>query len=199
MRVSLRPTPVTSCALVALLVTAEAADTSRTQADSFAKKLAVIQQHAADAPKSSRRTTVMEGELNSWFAYRAQPLLPEGVKDPKVTAVGNGKMLGVVTVDLDQVGNSRAGSGADVWRLLGGRLPISLSGVLRTKAGRGTFELQSADISGVPVPKFLVQQIVTHYTRSEDRPNGIRLDDPFTLPAGIKQIDVGQGQAVIIQ
>ena len=51
----------------------------------------------------------------------------------------------------------------------------------------------------MPVPKFLVQEIVTHYTRAEDRPNGIRLDDPFTLPASIKQIDVGQGQALVIQ
>jgi hypothetical protein len=104
-------------------------------------------------------------------------------------------MLGVVTVDLDDIAKSRSG----VWKLLGGTLPIALSGVLRTKDGRGQFDLQSAEISGVPVPRFLVQEIVTHYTRDEDRPNGIRLDDPFTLPAAIKQIDVGQGQALIIQ
>ena len=195
MRVSLRFVAVTSCALLVLLVTAEAANTSRPLADSFAKKLAIIKQHAAEAPKTTRRTTVTEGELNSWFVYRAQPLLPAGVKDPRVTAVGNGKMLGVVTVDLDDIGKK----GSGVWKLLGGTLPISLSGVLRTKDGRGQFDLQSADISGVPVPKFLVQEIVTHYTRSEDRPNGIRLDDPFTLPTRIKQIDVGQGQAVITQ
>jgi hypothetical protein len=195
MSVSLRFVAVTLCALLVLLVTAQAANTSRPQADSFAKKLAIIRQHAAESPKSARRTTVTEGEVNSWFVYRAQPLLPAGVKEPRVTAVGNGKMLGVVTVDLDDIARSRAG----VWKLLGGTLPIALSGVLRTKDGRGQFDLQSADISGVPVPKFLVQEIVTHYTRAEDRPNGIRLDDPFTLPAAIRQIDVGQGQALIIQ
>ena len=195
MRVSLRFTALTFCALLALLVTAEAVNTSRPQADSFAKKLAIIKQHAADAPKSGRRTTVTEGELNSWFVYRAPALLPAGVKAPQVTAVGNGKMLGVVTVDLDDIAKSRSG----LWKLLGGTMPISLSGVLRTKDGRGTFDLQSAEVSGVPVPKFLVQEIVTHYTRAEDRPNGIRLDDPFTLPASIKQIDVGQGQALVIQ
>ena len=195
MRVSLRFTTATFCALLALLVTAEAVDTSRPQADSFAKKLAIIKQHAAESPKSGRRTTVTEGELNSWFVYRAPALLPAGVKAPRVTAVGNGKMLGVVTVDLDDIAKSRSG----LWKLLGGTMPISLSGVLRTKDGRGTFDLQSAEVSGVPVPKFLVQEIVTHYTRAEDRPNGIRLDDPFTLPASIKQIDVGQGQALVIQ
>jgi hypothetical protein len=186
---------VISFAVVASLATAEAVDTSRPQADSFAKKLAIIKQHGAEAPKSSRRTTVTEGELNSWFVYRAPALLPVGVKDPRVTAVGNGKLVGVVTVDLDDVGKSKSGA----WNVLGGRVPISLSGILRTKDGRGQFDLQAADISGVPVPRFLVQEILSHYTKDEDRPNGVRLDDPFTLPANIKQIDVGPGQAVILQ
>ena len=195
MSVSLRLSSVICIAILAFLATAEAVNTSRPQADSFAKKLAIIKQHAAESPKSSRRTTVTEGELNSWFVYRAPALLPVGVKDPRVTVVGNGKLVGVVTVDLDDVGKSKSGA----WNVLGGRVPISLSGVLRTKDGRGQFDLQSADISGVPLPRFLVQEILSHYTRDEDRPNGVRLDDPFALPASIKQIDVGQGQAVIIQ
>jgi len=195
MSVSLRLSAVVGFALLALLVTAEAVNTSRPQSDSFAKKLAIIKQHAAQSPKSTRRTTVTEGELNSWFVYRAPPLLPVGVKDPSVTVVGNGKLVGVVTVDLDDVGKSKSGA----WNVLGGRVPISLSGVLRTKDGKGQFDLQSASLSGLPLPKFLLQEIVAHYTRDEDRPNGIRLDDPFDLPASIKQIDVGQGQAIIVQ
>jgi len=192
---SLRLSAVVCLALLALLVTAEAVNTSRPQSDSFAKKLAIIKQHAANSPKTARRTTVTEGELNSWFVYRAPPLLPVGVKDPSVTVVGNGKLVGVVTVDLDDVGKSKSGA----WNVLGGRVPITLSGVLRTKDGKGQFDLQSASLSGVPLPKFLLQEIVAHYTRDEDRPNGIRLDDPFDLPASIRQIDVGQGQALIIQ
>jgi hypothetical protein len=196
MSFSLRSTAVSSCALLALLVTAEAANTSRAQADSFAKKIAIINQHAAQAGKSTRRTTLTEAELNSWFIYRSQPHLPEGVKDPKVVAVGNGRLLGTVTVDLEAVGKSRS---SELLKYLGGRVPISLSGVLRTKDGRGQFDLQSAQVSGIPLPKFLLQEIVSHYTRGDERPNGIRLDDPFALPASIKQIDVGQGQALVIQ
>jgi hypothetical protein len=196
MSFSLRSTAVSSCALLALLVTAEAANTSRAQADSFAKKIAIINQHAEQSGKSSRRTTLTEAELNSWFMYRAQPLLPEGVKDPKVVAVGNGRLMGTVIVDLEDVGKSRS---SEVLKYVGGRVPITLNGVLRTKDGRGQFDLQSAQISGIPLPKFLLQEIVSHYTRDDDRPNGIRLDDPFALPANIKQIDVGQGQAVVTQ
>lgn len=195
MKISVRLSAVACFALLAFLVSAEAVNTSRPQSDSFAKKLAIIKQHAADSPKSARRTTVTEGELNSWFVYRAPALLPGGVKEPSVTVVGNGKLVGVVTVDLDDVGKSKSGA----WNVLGGKVPISLSGVLRTRDGKGQFDLQSASLSGVPLPKFLLQEIVAHYTRSEDHPTGIRLDDPFDLPASIKQIDVGQGQAVIIQ
>lgn len=196
MSFSLRSIAVSSCALLALLIPAEAANTSRAQADSFAKKIAIINQHAGQSGKSPRRTTLTEAELNSWFAYRAQPLLPEGVKDPSVVAVGNGRLLGTVIVDLEDVGKSRS---SEILKYLGGRVPISLSGTLRTKDGRGQFDLQSAQMSGIPLPKFLLQEIVSHYTRDDDRPNGIRLDDPFALPASIKQIDVLQGQAIVLQ
>ena len=196
MSFSLRSTAVSCCALLAFLVTAEAANTSRAQADSFAKKIAIINQHAEQSGKSSRRTTLTEAELNSWFMYRAQPLLPEGVKDPKVVAMGNGRLMGTVIVDLEDVGKSRS---SEVLKYVGGRVPITLNGILRTKDGRGQFDLQSAQISGIPLPRFLLQEIVSHYTRDDDRPNGIRLDDPFALPASIKQIDVGQGQAVVTQ
>ena len=108
-----------------------------------------------------------------------------------------------IGLKLISTGNSlpslRRPNSSSLLKLLGGRLPITLSGVLRTKDGRGQFDLQSADISGVPLPKFLLQEIVSHYTRDEDRPNGIRLDDPFALPVSIKQIDIGQGQAVVVQ
>lgn len=199
MSFSLRLVAATAFSVLALLVTAEAVTTSRPQADAFAKKIAIIKQHADRSATATRRTTVTEGELNSWFVYRSQPLLPVGVKDPQVTVIGNGKLLGVVTVDLDEVGKSKANDGSGAWKLLGGKLPISLTVVLRTKDGRGWFDLQSASLSGVPLPKFLLQEIVSHYTRTEDHPQGIRLDDPFALPSGIKQIDVGQGQAVILQ
>jgi hypothetical protein len=51
----------------------------------------------------------------------------------------------------------------------------------------------------VPVPKALVQQVLSYYSRTDEHPSGIRLDDPFELPAGIQKIEVGQGQAVVVQ
>jgi hypothetical protein len=185
--------------LMTALATAQAA-TSRPQADTFAKKIAVINQHGESAGQTARRTTLSESELNSWFAFRAQPLLPTGLTQPKITIVGNGKLMGSATMDLEAIARERgSGSGLDVWSYLGGRLPLSVSGILHTKEGRARFELQSADISGVPVPKTLLQELLSYYTRSAEKPQGARLDDTFELPANIKHIEVGQGQAVVVQ
>ena len=195
-----RPIVVSALALVTALATTYAATTSRPQADAFAKKVAIINQHAETGAKSARRTTLTEPELNSWFAYRAQPLLPTGVADPKVTIIGNGKLLGNATVDLEAIGKKRSTGGSlDLWSYLGGRVPLSVTGILSTKDGKGRFELQSAEISGVPVPKSLLQELVSYYTRTSEHPQGVKLDEPFALPASIKQIEVGQGQAVVVQ
>ena len=180
-----------------------AAAVSKQQADSFARKLALIEQRSSttqQAGAAARRIPVSEDELNSWFAYRAQPLLPQGLSEPRFTIVGNGKVMGVATVDLDAIAKKRSSGGTlDPWSLVGGRVPVTVSGVLHTDGGRGRFELQNADVSGVPVPKLLLQELVSHYSRTPDRPQGVRLDDEFELPANIQKIEVGEGQAIVVQ
>ena len=172
------------------------------QADAFARKVAIISQQGtlvARAP-AARRTAVSESEVNSWFAYRARPLLPVGMTEPQITIIGEGKVSGAATVDLEAVGKSkRTGSLIDPWSLLGGRLPVTVTGVLRTQNGEGRFELQQAAVSGVPIPKSILQELGSYYSRTPDDPGGIDLDEPFALPAGIRRIEVGQGQAVVIQ
>lgn len=183
------------------LASLSSADTklSQPQADAFSKKLGTI---AGSAPKkgTARRTPVSETELNSWMLYRAQPLIPKGVSEPTVSIIGNGKLSGRATVDLDAVSKDKAQSGGiNPWRFLSGKVPLTVSGTLKTKDGIGQFELESAYVSSVPVPKFLLQQLLTYYSKSPTRPEGVSLDEPFQLPANIRQIEVGQGQAVIVQ
>jgi hypothetical protein len=200
---SLRNIVLTACAALAVgVVTLQAATVTRQQSDAFARKLALITRHAdiTPPPAKGQRTEVTEGELNSWFAFRSQRLLPAGVAPPSIVIVGNGKLTGDIVLDLEAYAQKRrSGGGLDPWSLLGGRVPVSVSGVLHTKDGRGRFELQSAGVSGIPLPKSMVQELLSYYSRTPDKPQGIRLDDPFELPANIRQIDVGQGQAVVVQ
>jgi hypothetical protein len=189
--------------LPVLVIPLQAATVSRQSAEEFSEKIALIQrQGEASTPQrvGSRRTRLTEDELNSWFLYRAQPVLPAGVSQPQVTIVGDGRLAGQATIDLDAVAKRRASAGAfDPLSLIGGKVPVSVSGILHTRDGQARFEVQRAEMSGLPVPVTVVQEVLTYYSRSDERPQGVRLDDIFTLPANIRQIEVGQGQAVVVQ
>jgi hypothetical protein len=132
--------------------------------------------------------------------YRAQPLLPNGVGQPQVTIAGDGRVAGQAVVDLDAVAKRRSTGGAfDPFSLIGGKVPVSVTGILHTRDGMGRFEVQTAEMSGIPVPVPVLQELVTYYSRTPERPQGVKLDDAFALPANIRQIEVGQGQAVVVQ
>jgi hypothetical protein len=138
--------------------------------------------------------------VNSWFTYAAAPMLPSGVTQPQVTILGQGKVSGQAIVDLEAVAKKRSsGSVFDPWSLLGGRVPVNVTGILHTQNGIGRFEVQSAYISGIPVSPTILQELLSYYSKSPERPDGVKLDGPFPLPAKIRQIEVGQGQAVVIQ
>lgn len=183
------------------LVPLDAATVSKQNAETFARKLALIQRQA-DVPQrvGARRTPLTEDEVNSWFAYSAQPLLPAGVTQPQLSALGQGKVMGQAIVDLDTVSKRKSTGGTfDPWSFVGGKVPVSVTGILHARDGMGRFELQNAYISGVPVPATLLQELLTYYSRTPERPQGVRLDAAFELPANIRQIEVGQGQAVVVQ
>lgn len=176
-------------------------------AESFVRKLRVIDRQGdvivrgdRALPRPTRRTAVSEDEVNSWFAYRATPMLPRGLANPSLRLVGQGKVEGSVTVDLDAIGRARAnGQTLDPWRLLGGQATVHVGGVLRSAGGTARFFLDQADLGGVPVPRLVIQELVAYYSRSPERPDGVRLDDPFTLPAGIDRIEIGPAQATVVQ
>jgi hypothetical protein len=182
----------------------QAAAVSEQQAEAFTKKMATVTQRGASTAQSdargSQRTPFTEAEVNSWFVYRSREVLPVGVSEPRLTIVGDGKLKGAATVDLETIAKRRStGRTLDPWSYLGGRLPVTVSGTLRTQDGVGRFELEEATLSGVSVPPAVLQDIVAYYSKTDDAPQGVRLDGPFKLPARIKQIEVGQGQAVVVQ
>jgi len=173
---------------------------ARRDAELMKQKVAAINQFAERPGKQPRRTVVTESEVNAYLTYEAREQLPVGVVDPAVTILGTGRLSGRATVDLDAVRTQRKATGLlDPMTYLTGRLPIAASGVLTTQDGVGRFELESAELSGVPIPKMLLQEILSYYSRTPEKPGGIALDDPFALPARIREIHVQRGQAVVVQ
>jgi hypothetical protein len=174
--------------------------TSRRDATVLKQKVATITAHAERQVKAPRRTLVTETEVNSYLLYEAHEQLPTGVVEPSVTILGGGRLAGRAVVDLDAVRREKNPTSLlDPMNYLMGKVPVTAAGVLKTSNGVGHFELETAAISRLPIPKFLLQEIISYYSRTAQNPAGISLDDPFALPARIREIQVERGQAIIVQ
>jgi hypothetical protein len=170
-------------------------DAARLQA-----KLDRITKASPTRGKTPATTAITEAEVNSYLRYELGDRIPPGVTDPWVSILDNGRLAGRATVDLGRVGQSRKSGGMlDPFNLLSGSLPLAVNGVLRTKNGVGTFAVESASISSVPVPVWMLQEIVSYYSKSESAPNGVVIDKPFVLPNGIREIQTAKGQATVVQ
>jgi len=193
---------ILAAAVAAALGVCVRADTrpNRRDSETLKQKVAVINAHAERPTRQGLRTTVTEGEVNAYLAYDAGTQIPAGVVEPSVTILGAGRLSGRAVVDLDAVRKSKnATSFWDPMSYLTGRLPVTAAGTLKTSNGTGQFLLETAAIGGVPIPKLVLQEIVSYYSRTSSNPAGIGLDDRGALPARIREIQVERGQAIIIQ
>ncbi len=164
------------------------------------QKVAEIAQFGDRPARQAHRTTVTEHEVNSFLTFEAADQIPAGVVEPTLTIVGEGRVSARAVVDLDAVRKQNTQrSLLDPMSYLTGRVPVTATGILRASNGVGHFELETAAIGPVPVPKLVLQEIVGYYSRTPERPSGIGLDDSFTLPARIREIQVQAGQAVVVQ
>jgi hypothetical protein len=173
---------------------------SRESARSLLQKVADIVRSADQPARQARRTTVTEHEVNSYLTFEAGAQIPAGVVEPTVTIVGDGRLSGRAVVDLDAVRKQNGQRSLfDPMSYITGRVAVTATGILRASNGVGHFELETAAIGPLPVPKLILQEIVSYYSRTPARPSGIALDDPFTLPARIREIVVQSGRAVVVQ
>jgi len=113
--------------------------------------------------------------------------------------VSHGRLAKIREQRLDAVRASQERGMLSPWTLLRGQVPVEAIGTLRTQKGVGAFTLESANVGGVPVPKTILQELVTYYSRSESQPKGIDIEAPFQLPAHILEIRTAQGQALVVQ
>lgn len=175
---------------------------SKADGDRFQAKLIRIVA-LGNAPKGRARaaqnTVLSDTEVNSYLRFHAQEQIPVGVLEPALYAHANGMVSGSAIVDLDAVRKQKQRGWLDPMGYLTGRLPLVARGRLTTTNGMGRFELESAELSGVTIPKTVLQELLTYYSRTPENPAGINMDDPFELPAQIREIRVAPGAATVIQ
>jgi hypothetical protein len=145
-------------------------------------------------------TTVTEREVNAYLSFEGREHLPAGLTDPHIAVLPTLSLAGTATVDLDAIRAQRQSRGwLDPLNYLTGKLPVALSGRLEATDGFARFFMENAKVGGVPVPKVVVQELVSYYTKTQANPRGVNLDDPYPLPARVRRIDVRPGEALVKQ
>jgi hypothetical protein len=177
---------------------------TKQQADQFTVKLNQIVEQGkvktrGTATAAERTTLISDDELNAYFRHNAKDQIPVGIVEPTINAVGDGKLTGRAVVDLDAVRTQKQRGLLDPMGYLTGRVPLTAEGTLTTKDGVGQFTLERAALGGVSVPKTLIQELLSYYSKTPENPAGINMDAPFELPANIREIRVGKAQATVVQ
>lgn len=173
---------------------------SREDAARLRVKVEAITRNAEKSPSVPMVTSVTIREVNAYLAFDAGDYLPAGLTDPRIAVLPDLAISGTAIVDLDAVRQQRQSRGwFDPLNYLSGKVPVAVSGRLDATGGLARFALESAKVAGVSVPKVVVQELVTFYSRTDANPRGLNLDDPYPLPARIRQIDVRPGEALVRQ
>jgi hypothetical protein len=177
-----------------------ALELSREQGDALQRKLEEVAKNGSKNPVAARRTPMSELEVNSYLAFNVKDKIPRGLTNPQITMLGDGQLSGRVVVDFDEVKRHRRSQGLiDPLSYVSGQVPVTARGVLRGREGNGQFQLMSAEILGMPLPKPIVQELVSFFSRTRENPDGFDIDAPFELPAKIRELVVQRAEAVIIQ
>ena len=125
--------------------------------------------------------------------------LPEGLVDPRVTIDEGGRVRATSNVDLNRIRQSKTRGWLDPLAYVSGSVEVTATGTLEANDGRGRFLLEQATLGGVTVPKTLLQELVSYYSRSPELPTGVNLEQPFELPARIRRVETRRGTATVVQ
>jgi hypothetical protein len=177
-----------------------AVEFSKEDGDRLERKIEEIANNGATPQPQPKRTPASESEMNSYLNINFKQKIPKGLTNPEIAMLGNGALAGRVLVDLDEFNRNRRPQGLmDPLAYLSGKVPVTARGVLRAQDGKGRFQLGAAEIHGIALPKQVVQELVSYFSRTPDYPNGFDIDAPFDLPAKIREIAINKGEAIAVQ
>lgn len=181
---------------------ADAQDFTKRDADGLEKKLSLILDRGAKPPTPTTkplRTPISEREVNSYFKFQGKEYLPAGVLDPNVLIVDGTRLEARAMVDLGAVRKANERTWPVLLSWVSGTVEVRAAAKVRATNGFGQFDFESATLGGVPIPKSLLQMIVSHYSATPESPKGFDIDAPFVLPHQIRQVELQRGTAVIVQ
>ena len=102
---------VTAAVIGSATATGLLADTSyrRAESDAMQQKIDRIAAGAATAG-ASRVTSVSEREVNAYLRFHLRDQVPQGITEPTISILGEGRVSGQAVVDLDAVSRANRSS-----------------------------------------------------------------------------------------
>jgi hypothetical protein len=170
--------------------------TDPSKADELQAKIDLVLERYEKDVEQPKDFEVGEEEANAYFEHRLVEHVPEGIVEPWVR-FSEGLVRAGAMLDLDILRERMPPS--SMTSFLSGRVPVELATGIHAEERTGKLALQSVTLGGLPVPPSILQQIVTAYTKSPSRPDGVRLDESFPLPYGIESARIEQGRILFRQ
>ena len=149
-------------------------------------------------PPREKTVTVTEGELNSYLNITLAPKIPKGVTD-LVVQMDRDRLVARALVDLSLVQSQiPAGSVGGLLAFLSGKVPLEAKGrVEPTESGFGALSIEGVQLSTIPIPVSVVEQLIGSATKSTESPAGFDIHSPFRLPYDLKRIRLQPGRALL--
>ncbi|MGE3343645.1 MAG: hypothetical protein AB7L71_09435 [Vicinamibacterales bacterium] len=190
---------LTLSAGLAVGVAAQTADRAQAARARTKVEAIIVRSLVEPAPKTPLRTTLTDTELNAYFQVYGAEELPTGLSKLHVTLLDAGRFQTIATIDFDALRGDQPRGMFDPMAYVSGTMALTTAGAFSATAGRGVLQIESGTLGGVTVPRPLLEQVVSYFSKSPDFPDGITLGEPFDLPSGIREVHLRKGSATVVQ
>lgn len=163
--------------------------------EGLSDKLEQLRERHENGSDQAKMFELTEIEANEFLRNGGVPELPAGVTSPWIVFEEGAAVVGAM-LDLDQLGDQLPDS--MLFQLLSGQVPVEVVARLSGHNGSGELDLERVTLSGVDLPKTLVDSLIAGYDTSKILPPGFRLGEPFALPYDVESIRC-QPKSVLVE
>ncbi len=168
------------------------AQPSQNAAATMQRKLEHLRQNSGNSTPDT--TEFSENEINAWIKSK-YVRLPDGVKSVRFRG-SPGVIVTMARVNFDEIaGNGRPSN--PLLSIFKGEHDVFAIAHARGAHGEGWVDIDSVELDGVEVPRFVLQLFVDRYLKPR-YPN-LGLSSRFPLPARIDTASVATHKLIVVQ
>ena len=146
--------------------------------------------------RNGETVVLSENEINSFFKYDHSGEMADGVRDVKVKLREGGAVVRVL-VDLSHAQSQNGAPGGILWRFLfSGEREVTANCRYRSADGYGRLDLDSVEIDGTTVPRFIVDWLIASYVNPQTP--DFEVGETVALPKKVRQIRTEPGRVVVV-